>query len=137
MYTGNGKMVHAASPSRGTIQSAVDWAHYMGAASPLNYATGERNYANGGMVGIIKPGEFMINDSAVKKYGTGFMNAVNNQTYHGGGLVTANGPQRGVASGSGNQYNFTINGDGANPAEIADEVMSRLKTMEKRKGSNR
>jgi TP901 family phage tail tape measure protein len=130
-------MIHAANPSRGTIVSGIDWANYRGAARPVDFATGVKNYSKGGIAMLGKPGEYMVNDSAVQHYGTGFMNAVNNQTYHGGGLVTAGGPQRGVASGGDGQYSFIIYGGDNDPSEIADEVMRRLDKKKARVGSGR
>lgn len=89
----------------------------------------------GGLVAKLKAGEFVINDGAVKRYGAGFMNAINNQTYHSGGLVTDSGPRRGIASGGGDVYNFEIHG--ADPKEIVDEVMIRIEQKQKRKTSGR
>lgn len=134
MYIGGGNMVHAANPKRGTIASGVDWGNYVGAARPVNYDTGVPNYRKGGIVGSIKEHEFMINDRATRHYGTDLLNSINNQTYHNGGLVTANGPRRegSVASGGNSEYHFTIYGGENDPQQIADEVMKRIESKQKR-----
>ena len=54
---------------------------------------------------MLTPGEFVMNNSAVSKYGTGFMKALNQgrvQGFNKGGVVyAANGSQGGVSGGSG------------------------------------
>ena len=72
----------------------------------IKYAEG---FASGGPVdtvpAMLTPGEFVMNNSAVSKYGTGFMRALNQgrvQGFNKGGLVyAANGSQGGVSGGSG------------------------------------
>jgi TP901 family phage tail tape measure protein len=137
LYMGGGRMVHAANKTKGTIISGVDWSNYVAAGRPVNYATGIPNYARGGLVGMIEPGEFMIKKEAAQYYGEGFLNAINQQTYHKGGLVTASGPKHGLASGGGNQYNFTVYGDEKSARDIAREVVALIEQTEKRKRSNR
>jgi hypothetical protein len=134
MYIGGGNMVHAANPARGTIASGVDWSHYVGAARPVNYDTGIKNYRKGGIIGNIKEHEFMVNDQATRHYGTDMLNAINNQTYHSGGLVTATGPRREAtfASGGKTEYNFVIHGGQNDPQEIADAVMQKIEMKQKR-----
>jgi hypothetical protein len=89
------------------------------------------------MVGMIEPGEFMVQKGAVQHYGEGFLNAINQQTYHKGGLVTPSGPKHGLASGGGNQYNFTVYGDQKSAKELAREVVALIEQTNKRKRSNR
>jgi TP901 family phage tail tape measure protein len=137
LYMGGGNMVHAANKQKGTIISPVDWANYVAAGRPINYDTRKPNYARGGLVGMIEPGEFMVQKEAVQHYGEGFLNAINQQTYHKGGLVTQSGPKHGLASGGGNQYNFTVYGDQKSAKELAREVVALIEQTNKRKRSNR
>jgi len=128
-------MIHAANPKRGTVVSGIDWANYVGAGRPIG-ADGKKNFAKGGIVMMGKAGEYVVNDSAVQHYGVGFMNALNNQTYHSGGLITENGPQRGAGVG-GASYSFVINGVGCDPDEVADKVMKKIETSQRRRSSGR
>jgi cell wall-associated NlpC family hydrolase len=128
-------MIHAANPKRGTVVSGIDWANYVGAARPIGM-DGKKNFARGGIAMMGKAGEFVVNDSAVQHYGVGFMNALNNQTYHNGGLITENGPQRGAGSG-GASYSFVINGVGCDPEEVAEKVMKKIEKTQRRRTSGR
>jgi cell wall-associated NlpC family hydrolase len=128
-------MIHAANPKRGTVVSGIDWAHYVGAARPIGL-DGKKNFARGGIAMMGKAGEFVVNDAAVQKYGTGFMNAINNQTYHGGGLITESGPRRAAGSAEA-QHIFHIYGGNNNPQEIAEMVIQKINKKAKRVSSGR
>ena len=91
---------------RSAQEAAVQRSHAHDAVLP--YVKPAR-FASGGMVdtvpAMLTPGEFVMNNSAVSKYGTGFMKALNQgrvQGFNKGGVVyAANGSQGGVSGGSG------------------------------------
>ena len=97
MKTGTERSAQAAEVQRSHAHDAV-----------LPYVKPAR-FASGGMVdtvpAMLTPGEFVMNNSAVSKYGTGFMKALNQgrvQGFNKGGVVyAANGSQGGVSGGSG------------------------------------
>lgn len=88
-------------------------------------------------------GEYVVNRAATKKYG-GLIDAMNNQTYHSGGLVTDTGPRLGaLASDSSavynNKYEFNIDARGTDLSEqqIASLAIRAFDARESRKGARR
>jgi hypothetical protein len=95
-------------------------------------------YAKGGTIGLSNK-EYVVKAAAVKKYGTGFMDAINEQKF-GAGFKDSIGSQKLSSIEPVKQdskgdvvYNnyVTVNGTDLNKKEVADEVIMRLNKVQK------
>jgi hypothetical protein len=100
-------------------------------------------FANGGMVGMyakggdvvpsmLTPGEFVVSQPAVKKFGAGNLESINNGSY-GGGSKNVNVSNNGTNSANSvyNSYSVNINvsGESANPEALAKVVLKEIKKV--------
>jgi hypothetical protein len=101
-------------------------------------------FAKGGMVGrykkggdvipaMLNPREFVMNPTAVKQYGAGTMEAINNGTFAAGGAknnIANNGTN--TANSVYNSYSVNVNlsGDSGNPQDIARTVIKEIKRLD-------
>lgn len=100
-------------------------------------------FANGGEVSAsLLTGEHVMNRGASAKYGR-VLEAMNNQRYHTGGVVTPSGPKRdtfaSAEAGAYNVYNIDVDARGSDlsPQAVADLVMKGIEAKDKRKGGPR
>jgi hypothetical protein len=101
-------------------------------------------YAKGGTIGLSNK-EYVVKAAAVKKYGTGFMDAINEQKFGAGfkdsissQKLSSIEPVKQDSKGDVVYNNYvTVNGTDLNKKEVADEVIMRLnKTQKQNNKSN-
>lgn len=82
-------------------------------------------------------GEFVMQASAVAKYGVPMLESMNQMKYSGGGYVVPSTP--GMANGgsvsTGGTINAVFNISGADAQQVADQAIKKLELMMKRNGS--
>ncbi len=100
-------------------------------------------FANGGEVSArLLTGEHVMNRGASAKYGH-VLEAMNNQRYHTGGVVTPSGPKRdtfaSAAGGAYNTYHIDVDARGSSLSEqaIVNAVVKAIDEKDKRKGGPR
>ena len=107
-----------------------------GMVKPQYFAKGGMvgHYAKGGDVvpSMLTPGEFVVNQPAVKKFGAGNLQSINNGSY-GGGSKNVNVSNNGTNSANSvyNSYSVNINvsGESANPEALAKVVLKEIKKV--------
>ena len=95
-------------------------------------------YANGGMLRV-SAGEYITKASSVSRYGTAFMDSINQGTFNPK-FATAGAPSIPAASGTigGAVYNITVNAQtSANTDEIVKAVTDSIKRIDSMTSSNR
>lgn len=130
-------MIEAANPKAGTRISSIDWNHFIGARRVVDPSG--KMYKDGGMLMLAQGGEFMMNRNAVNTYGPEMMNAINNRTFHAGGLVTASGPRRdSTATSGGAENHFHIYpSPGMDVDDLVNKVVEKQELAYKRAGVRR
>lgn len=116
----------------------------LGGLATGGYVSGPGTATSDSVLARLSNGEFVMSASAVKHYGVSALNAMNENRYAMGGLVSAyaNGgfvvPQ-GVSnysgSGGGASINNTFYISGADPSKVADEVMKKINVTMKKTGA--
>jgi hypothetical protein len=107
-----------------------------GLVKPKYFAKGGMvgHYAKGGDVvpSMLTPGEFVVSQPAVKKFGAGNLESINNGSY-GGGSKNVNVSNNGTNSANSvyNSYSVNINvsGESANPEALAKVVLKEIKKV--------
>lgn len=159
MYTGNGQIVEASSPSTGVRTAPYDYQwnkdHFSWAGRPKGFASGGFVKGLGGsrsdsIPAMLSNGEYVMKANAVNKYGRGFMDQVNAGNFNMPSMSN-NSPRFSMPSMNSNASNINnlggktsnnvkiiINGSGGKSANaIANKVVSMINLSNDRRNHSR